>query len=97
MQLPLILSYILTFTVLYGSSIYGFYWFLAFFPPTAPISMTVLVAVGAARPWQVALSVLLCLAATVGMARVAGTIYGRAILHSGARLKWRQVLRKSAS
>ncbi len=96
-QLPLILSYILTFTVLYGSSVYGFYWFLAFFPPTAPISMTVLVAIGAAHPWQVALSVMLCVAATVGMARVAGTIYGRAILHSGARLKWRQVLRKSAS
>ena len=96
-QLPLIISYILTFTVLYGSSIYGFYWFLAFFPPTAPVSMTVLVAVGAARPWEVALSVLLCLTATVGMAWVAGSIYGRGILHSGAKLKWRQMLRKSAS
>ncbi len=96
-QLPLILSYILTFTVLYGNGVYGFYWFLAFFPPTAPISMTVLVAIGAARPWEVALSVLLCLAATVGMAWAAGTIYGRAILHSGARLKWRQALRRGAS
>ena len=96
-QLPLIISYILTFTVLYGSSIYGFYWFLAFFPPTAPVSMTVLVAVGAARPWEVALSVLLCLTATVGMAWVGGSIYGRGILHSGAKLKWRQMLRKSAS
>lgn len=95
-QLPLILSYILTFTVLYGSSVYPFYWFLAFFPPTAPISMTVLVAVGAAHPWQVALSALLCVAATVGMAWAAGTIYGRAILHSGTRLKWRQALRKGA-
>ena len=64
-QLPLILSYILTFTVLYGDTVPGFYWFLAYFPPTAPISMTVLVAVGVAHPWQVALSVLLCLAATV--------------------------------
>ncbi len=96
-QLPLILSYILTVTVLYGSSVSAFYWFLAFFPPTAPISMTVLVAVGVAHPWQVALSVLLCVAATVGMAWVAGSIYGRAILHSGARLKWRQALRRGAS
>ena len=55
-QLPLIVSYLLTFTVLYGDSVYGFYWFLAFFPPTAPISMTVLVALGVAQPWQVALS-----------------------------------------
>ncbi len=96
-QLPLILSYILTFTVLYGSGVGALFWFLAFFPPTAPISMTVLVAIGVARPWEVALSLLLCVAATVGMARVAGAIYGRAILHSGARLKWRQALRRSPS
>ena len=96
-QLPLIVSYILTFTVLYGNSVPGFYWFLAFFPPTAPISMTVLVAIGVASPWQVALSVLLCVAATVGMGWVAGRIYGRAILHSGARLHWRQALRRNAS
>jgi ABC-2 type transport system permease protein len=96
-QLPLIASYVLAFTVLYGSSVGGFYWFLAFFPPTAPISMTILVAIGVARPWQVALSALLCVAATVGMAWIAGSIYGRAILHSGARLKLRQVLRNDAS
>jgi ABC-2 type transport system permease protein len=93
-QLPLIISYILTFTVLYGSSVPGYFWFLAYFPPTAPVSMTTLVAIGAARPWEVALSVLLSLVSTVGMAWVAGTVYGRAILHSGARLKWRQALRK---
>jgi ABC-2 type transport system permease protein len=96
-QLPLILSYILTFTVIYGNTVFAYYWFLAFFPPTAPISMTVLVAVGVARPWEIALSALLCLAATVGMARLAGTIYGRAILRTGGRLKLRQVLRQEAS
>ena len=93
-QLPLILSYLVTFTVLYGDTVPSFYWFLAYFPPTAPISMTVLVAVGVARPWQVALSVLLCLAATVLMAWVAGRVYGRGILHSGSRLRWRQALRR---
>jgi ABC-2 type transport system permease protein len=92
----LIASYILTFTVLYGSSVGGFYWFLAFFPPTAPVSMTVLVAIGVARPWEVALSALLCVAATAGMAWVAGIVYGRAILHTGARLKLRQVLHNDA-
>ena len=71
-QLPLIVSYILTFTVLYGDSVYGFYWFLAFFPPTAPVSMTVLVAVGVAQPWQVALSMLICVASTAVMAWAAG-------------------------
>jgi ABC-2 type transport system permease protein len=95
-QLPLIASYILTFTVLYGDSVYGFYWFLAFFPPTAPVSMTVLVALGVAQPWQVALSMLLCVASTVLMAWVAARIYGRAILHTGSRLKWRQAWRREA-
>ncbi len=95
-QLPLILSYLLTFTVLFGNSVYAFYWFLAFFPPTAPISMTALVAVGVARPWEIALSALLCLAATAGMAWLACTIYGRAILRTGARLHLRQVLRGEA-
>lgn len=96
-QLPLILAYVLTFTVLYGSSVYGFYWFLAFFPPTAPVSMTVLVAVGAVRPWEVVLSLLLCVAATAGMAWVAGAVYSRGILHSGTRLKLRQALRRGTS
>ena len=95
-QLPLIVSYILTFTVLYGDSVYGFYWFLAFFPPTAPISMTVLVTMGVAQPWQVALSMLICIASTVLMAWVAARIYGRAILHTGSRLKWRQAWRREA-
>ncbi len=95
-QLPLIASYVLTFTVLYGDSVYGFYWFLAYFPPTAPVSMTVLVAVGVAQPWQVALSMLICMASTVLMAWVAARIYGRAILHTGSRLKWRQAWRREA-
>jgi ABC-2 type transport system permease protein len=95
-QLPLIASYVLTFTVLYGDSVYGFYWFLAFFPPTAPVSMTVLVAVGVAQPWQVALSMLICVASTAVMAWVAARIYGHAILHTGSRLKWRQAWRREA-
>ena len=82
--------------MLYGDSVYGFYWFLAFFPPTAPVSMTVLVAVGVAQPWQVALSMLICVASTVLMAWVAARIYGRAILHTGSRLKWRQAWRREA-
>jgi len=95
-QLPLIASYILTFTVLYGDSVPAYYWFLAYFPPTAPVSMTVLVAMGAVEAWQVALSVVLTLAATVGMAWAAGRIYGHAILHTGSRLRWRQAWRREA-
>jgi ABC-2 type transport system permease protein len=94
-QVPLIVSYVLSFTVLYGTDVYGFYWFMAFFPPTAPVAMPVLVAIGVAQPWQVGVAVALSLVATVGMAWAAGRIYGQAILHSGSRLKLMQAIRKA--
>ena len=95
MQLPLILAYMLAYTVLYASGVNGFYQVLAFVPFTAPVAMPVLVAVGAAPAWQLALAAALSLASTVGMARLAGTIYGRAILRTGSRLRLRQVLRSA--
>jgi ABC-2 type transport system permease protein len=65
---------------------------LGFIPFTAPVTMPVLIAVGAAPAWQVAVSALITLASVVVMVRLAGTIYGRAILRTGGRLKVRQVL-----
>jgi ABC-2 type transport system permease protein len=96
LQIPLILAYVLCYTVIYASTVNGFYHVLAFIPFTAPVAMPVLIAVGAAPAWQVAISAVISLAATVGMARLAGTIYGRAILQTGSRLKARQVLRSSS-
>lgn len=96
LQLPLILAYVLAYTVLYASNVNWFYHVLAFVPFTAPVAMPVLVAVGAAPGWQIALSVVISLASTVAMARLAATIYERAILRTGARLKLRQVLRSPA-
>jgi ABC-2 type transport system permease protein len=93
LQLPLILAYVLAYTVLYASGVNWFYHVLAFVPFTAPVAMPVLVAVGAAPAWQQALSAAISIAATVGMARLAGTIYERAILRTGSRLRVRQVLR----
>ena len=48
LQIPLILAYVLTNTVVYASSVNAFYHALAFIPFTAPVAMPVLVAVGAA-------------------------------------------------
>ena len=96
LQIPLILAYVLTYSVIYASSVNPFFHVLAFIPFTAPIAMPVLVAVGAAPAWQVVLSAAIILAATVGMARLAGTIYERAILRTGSRLKVRQVLRSAS-
>jgi ABC-2 type transport system permease protein len=96
LQIPLILAYLLTFTVLYATSVNAFYHVLAFVPFTAPIAMPVLVAVGAAPAWQVAVSAGISVVSTVVMARVAGAVYERAILRTGSRLKVRQVLRSAA-
>jgi ABC-2 type transport system permease protein len=96
LQIPLILGYVLTYTVIYAPTVNTFYHVLAFIPFTAPVAMPVLVALGAAPAWQVAVSALITLVATAGMAWLAGTIYGRAILRTGSRLKVRQVLRSGA-
>jgi ABC-2 type transport system permease protein len=92
LQIPLILAYVLSYSVIYSTSVNPFFHVLAFIPFTAPVAMPVLVAVGAAPGWQIALSAAISLAATVVMARLAGTIYERAILRTGSRLKVRQVL-----
>jgi ABC-2 type transport system permease protein len=92
LQIPLILAYVLANTVIYASSVNVFYHVLAFIPFTAPVAMPVLVAVGAAPAWQIAISAVIILASTVVMARAAGTVYERAILRTGSRLKVREVL-----
>ena len=53
--------------------------------------------IGAAeQELDVAVSAAISLAGTVWMARLAGTIYGRAILRTGSRLRVRQVLRSAS-
>jgi ABC-2 type transport system permease protein len=92
LQIPLILGYVLAYTVLFGSGVSWFYHLLAFIPFTAPVAMPVLIAVGAAPLWEIALSAAITIASTVVMVRFAATIYERAILRTGGRLKVRQVL-----
>jgi ABC-2 type transport system permease protein len=94
-HLPLILAYALTYSVVYATNVNTLYHVIAFMPFTAPVAMPVLVAVGDVPVWQVAISAVISLASTVVMARIAGTIYERAILRTGARLKVRQVLRSA--
>jgi ABC-2 type transport system permease protein len=95
LQIPLILAYALVYTVIYSTSINPFFHVLAFIPFTAPVAMPVLIALGAAPAWQVVLSAGITVVSTVWMARLAGAIYGRAILRTGSRLKVRQVLRST--
>jgi ABC-2 type transport system permease protein len=97
-QLPLIVAYALSYTVIYANGASTFYRVLGFLPPTAPIAMPVLYAAGDVPAWQAAVSAVLVAAGTVWMARTAATIYARSILRTGSRVRLRQVLgRKPAS
>jgi ABC-2 type transport system permease protein len=97
-QLPLIVAYALSYTVIYANGASTFYHVLGFLPPTAPIAMPVLYAAGDVPAWQAAVSAVLVAVGTVWMARTAATIYARSILRTGSRVRLRQVLgRKPAS
>jgi ABC-2 type transport system permease protein len=96
-SVPLLVAYLFAFTVLPANHGNMFLTVLSFFPPTAPIAMPARVAVGGAGLIDVAISMALMLVAIVWLARVAGTIYSRAILHTGKKTTWREALRKQAA
>ena len=93
--IPLILAYSLANGVLFNGS-NSFYDVLAYVPWTAPIAMPTLFAIGAVSAWQVAASAVVCLLATLLTARLAGVVYARSVMQTGARVKLRQVLRAGA-
>ena len=94
-QLPLILAYALSFTVIYANGASQFYHVLGFLPPTSPIAMPVLYAAGDVPAWQVVVSAVLCAVGTVWMARLAARIYAHSILRTGPRISFRQAIRDS--
>jgi ABC-2 type transport system permease protein len=94
-QLPLILAYALSYTVIYANGASTFYHVLGFLPPTAPIAMPVLYAAGDVPLWQVAVSALICAAGVVWMARLAVRVYANSILKTGPRISFRQAIRES--
>jgi ABC-2 type transport system permease protein len=95
LQIPLFIGYFASYTALGGDTPNTFVKVLAYVPLTAPMDMPVLSALGAARPWQVALSMAITLVAIVIAARLAAVLFSRSILRVGAKLKARDVLRES--
>jgi ABC-2 type transport system permease protein len=94
-QLPLILAYALSYTVIYANGANTFYRVLGFLPPTSPIAMPVLYAAGDVPVWQVVVAALLCAAGTVWMARIAVKIYANSILKTGPRISFRQAIKEA--
>lgn len=96
LAVPLTVGYISAIIALSGTSVSLYSQILAYLPPTAPFMMPALVGLGAVTWWQFLASALLCIAATVLLARGAGVVYRRSILRTGTRVRIREVLARSA-
>ncbi|MEU1805559.1 ABC transporter permease [Streptomyces sp. NPDC019937] len=66
---------------------------LSLVPPLSPILMPARVLLGIAPVWQIALSLVLAVAAVAGMTRIAGRMYANSVLRSGSRVPLAEALR----
>ncbi|MFJ7076806.1 ABC transporter permease [Streptomyces sp. NPDC098781] len=66
---------------------------LSLVPPLSPILMPARMLLGIAPVWQIALSLLLAVAALAGMTRIAGRMYANSVLRSGSRVPLAEALR----
>ena len=90
---PIIAIYVLSITVLSaGGPPATYFKVLAYLPPTAPFAMTALVGLASATWWQFTLSALITLASVAVVARLAATVYRRAILRTGRRVRLREIV-----
>ncbi|MGH9019335.1 MAG: ABC transporter permease, partial [Acidimicrobiales bacterium] len=96
LSIPILVAYIYSITVASSGNADPFFKVLAFFPPTAPFCMPVLVGLSQTTWWEFVISAVISLAATVGMAMFAARIYGRAVLRTGARVRLREIVRGAA-
>jgi len=91
----MLIGYVYSLTVASSGSPDTFFKVLAYLPPTAPFCMSVLVALGQATWWEFVASVLIAIAGTAAMAVFAARIYRRAVLHTGGRVRLRELLARS--
>ena len=95
LSVPLIFGYVVALTSVQSTTPSLLITILAYLPPTAPFGMPVLVADGRATWWQFALAVLVSLAATVAVARLAAGVYRRAVLRTGRRVRLHELVAAS--
>ena len=92
LSIPMIVGYVFALTAATSGSASAFVQVLAYLPPTAPFIMPILVGIGAVTWWGFVASVVLSLASTVLVARLASVVYRRAVLRTGGRVSLRDVL-----
>ena len=92
LSLPIIFGYITALAVAGSGSPSTLFEVLAYLPPTAPFAMPVLVSLGRITVWEFAGSAAVSVACTIGVAKLATSIYRRAILRTGRRVRLRDVV-----
>ncbi|MGA2970131.1 MAG: ABC transporter permease [Acidimicrobiales bacterium] len=92
LSLPMIFGYIMALTGASSGSPSALLKVLAYLPPTAPFAMPVLVGFRAVTWWEFLGSAIISVICTIGIARVAATVYRRSILRTGSRVRLREVL-----
>lgn len=91
LSLPILIAYIYSITVASSGNPSTLFKALAYFPPTAPFAMPVLVSLNDVAWWQFMISVVLSIGGTALMAWFAAGIYRRAVLRSGQRVSLREL------
>jgi ABC-2 type transport system permease protein len=96
LSLPIVFGYITALTATTAQHASTLIHVLAYLPPTAPFAMPVMVGLHAVAWWEFVISAAVSLLATIGMARLAVTIYRRAILRTG-RVQLRDLLARTTA
>ena len=91
LSLPILIAYIYSITVASTGNPSLLFKVLAYFPPTAPFAMPVLVGLNQVAWWQFLISCALSIAGTAVMAWFAAGVYRRAVLQSGQRVSVRSL------
>jgi ABC-2 type transport system permease protein len=96
LSIPIIFGYIMALTTASSGSASTFFKVLAYLPPTAPFAMPVLVGFGTVTWWEFLASAAISIVCTIGVARLATSIYRRAILRTGGRVQLRDIFSRAA-
>ena len=92
LSIPMIIGYIFSITVAVSGHVNLLFKIAAYVPFTAPFTMPVLVALDQVAWWQLLVSAVISLASTVLAAYGAASIYRRAVLRTGERVRIRQLV-----
>jgi len=95
LTLPILFGYVAAITAASTGDASTLLKVLGYLPPTAPFAMPVLVGLSAVTWWQFMASAAISVVCTVGVARVATSVYRRAILRTGRRVRLREAFARA--